>query len=444
VLAERSRTALDRLARAVSAGTARVAAIALITLAVLVSTTSARAASTRVGGWRAVGLTEHFHLTFPLSRSWDQAAMEQGDEAEEGPPTADIGVYVTAVGLGAHTRCELRLEANATLTKHPPTLRDDLLEGPGVGQLALGRDRRRRTLAVERSGAGSGRRWYLGAPDQGRAAALAVEDAPIGRTPAGYRYIVTRDTITWKAYREPSPAWHEPATSAAQRARCRELALAQNRSTVLRALEQAHPAKGHALPSRPRQRYAEPECVLRRCKVLAKDRDLVVYHAESRSLYELPYERTLVASLSRRATTSLAGGGEGPILGHFVLAGSKLAFTELVTSRYNDEPADWSIGRFDAATGRVERVAAALNGEAVIYYPHRVTDLVLDPAGVVAWIIEGPRAAPKVKSVYYLAPGSTTPTQLARSEAVRSGSLAILAGRLRWSEGGAVHEAPIA
>jgi hypothetical protein len=424
-------------------GAVGIATIALLMLTVLVFATSSQAAETRVEGWSVVGLSEHFHLTFPLSRFWDQATMEQGDEAEEGPFTADIGAYVAVVGLGAETRCELRLEANATLTRHPPTFRNSRLEGLGVGQLTLSGNRRRRTLAVERSGVAGGWRWYLGAPARGRAAALAVEGAPAGRTPAGYHYLVAGYTIAWKTYREPFPEWHERATSAAQRGRCRGIALSRYRSTVLRALEQAQPANGHVLPSRPRGREAEPECVLRRCNVLAKDRDLVVYRARSRSLDELPYERTLVASLLRSTTTSLAG-GLGPRLGHFVLSGSKLAFAEQVTGHYNDEATDWSIGRFDAATGSVERVAAALNGEAAIYYPHRVTDLVLDSAGAVAWIIEGPRTTPKVRSVYYLAPGSATPTQLGRSEAVRSGSLAILVGRLRWSEGGAAREAPIA
>lgn|GEM_PF-5729342 len=398
----------------------------------------------RVGGWSAAGLTEHFHLTFPLSRSWDQATEEEDGGAEDGLPTADVGVYVTTVGLHAGGRCELRLESDATLTRHPPTLRGRVLGGPGIGQLVLSRDRSRRALAVERSGAGAGRHWYLGRPDERRAAAVAVEDAPAGWTPAGYRYVVAGYTITWKTYREPRPAWHARATSATQRARCRNVALARYRTTVLRALEHTRPRKGHVLPDRPRRRYAEPECVLRRCKVLANDRDLVVYRAESRSVYELSYERTLVASPRHGTTTSLALVGiEGQRLGRFVLAGQKLAFTEQWTGRYNEEPTHWSIGRFDATTGRIERVAAALNGENALHYPSGVSDLVLGTDGTAAWIIGGPRASPKLRSVYFLAPGSTTPTQLARSEAVEPRSLAIAPGRLRWSERGVAREAPI-
>jgi hypothetical protein len=421
------------------------AAIAPVTLATLVSATSAQAASMRVGGWRAAGLTEHFHLTFPLSPSWDQSAEEEEGGAEDGPPSAEVGVYVTAVGLRGGARCELRLASNATLARHPPTLRGDLLAGPGIGQLALSGDRSRKVLAVERSGAGAGRRWYLGRPDEGRAAAVAVQAAPSSWTPAGYRYIVAAYTITWKTYREPRPAWHARAASATQRERCRNFALARYRTTVLRALEQVHPTKGRVLPGRPRRRYAEPECVLRRCKVLANDSDLVVYRAESRSLYEPSYERTLVASLTRNTTTSLASGGiEGSLLGRFVLSGQKLAFTERWTGRYNEEPTHWSIGRFDAGTGRIERVAAALNGENALRYPSAVSDLVLGTDGTVAWIIGGPRASPKARSVYYLAPGSAMPTQLASSEAVEPRSLAIVPGRLRWSERGVTHEASIA
>jgi hypothetical protein len=274
---------------------------------------------------------------------------------------------------------------------------------------------------------------------------VLVEQAPPGQTPTGYRFVVAEYAITWKAYREPRPVWHARPVSVAQQAGCRRIALARYRTSVLRALEQARPAKGHVQPQRPRGRYTEPECVLHSCTVLAKDQDLVVYRAENRSEFEPAYERTLVVSPTRGSTTSLATlGVEGPRLGRFVLAGAQLAFTEQMTGRYNGEPTVWSIGRFDAGSGRVELVAAAPGGENALRYPSGVTGLVLDPAGAVAWIIGGPPASPKLRSLYYLAPGSATPTQLARSEAVEPRSLAIVSGRLRWSERGVAHEASIA
>ena len=137
-----------------------------------------------------------------------------------------------------------------------------------------------------------------------------------------------------------------------------------------------------------------------------------------------------------------------------MISGEHLAYTlDNVGGQYGYTSDTWTISRLSPRTGR--RFSVCANPDAAeaceSYDAGRgpslpgVTDIVVTPAGSVAWITSGSELATSATySVYELAADSTKPIQLASASGIEPKSLAAVAGHLYWTQTEGPRSAPIA
>ncbi len=204
----------------------------------------------------------------------------------------------------------------------------------------------------------------------------------------------------------------------------------------------------------------QPLCVLHRCRTLGADASMRVFQATQRHLgREGPFQSTYARWLPTGRVTKLGdyvGESILPLISlkAFVISGEHLAYAlDGGGGQYGFTSDSWTISRLRPRTGRRFSVCADPDApEACESYEAGrgpslpgVTDIVVTPAGSVAWITSGSElATSSTYSVYELAANSTKPIQLASTSSIEPKSLAAVAGHLYWTQTEGPRSAPIA
>jgi hypothetical protein len=202
-------------------------------------------------------------------------------------------------------------------------------------------------------------------------------------------------------------------------------------------------------------------CSKYRCTTIAADSKVQVYKATSRHPGRETYDATFARWLPTGRVTSLgefAGevdSGATVYPAEVSVAGAFIAYglLESKTGKYPGSGFAQAVYRLNVRTGRRERTPAAGAGGTIFGEKSLgATDIVLTPAGSVAWIVDGSYNDPSnphtllplgSKTVLYLQPGSRTPTVLSTSATINPKSLAAIPGNLYWLEGQTARTAPI-
>jgi hypothetical protein len=151
--------------------------------------------------------------------------------------------------------------------------------------------------------------------------------------------------------------------------------------------------------------------------------------------------------------SGLGVGGVSLLQIEVAVAGPFAAYAlSLEAERYQGQGFTEAIDRLNVKTGKRER----LDAEAAFGSKSPgITDVVVTPAGSVAWMIEGSfqdptgqTPAPGVvplgsKAIFDVSPTSKVPVLVAFSTTIQPKSLAVTAGHLYWLEGEAAHTAAI-
>jgi hypothetical protein len=195
-------------------------------------------------------------------------------------------------------------------------------------------------------------------------------------------------------------------------------------------------------------------CSAYRCRTLVATGQVRVFHAEDRAG---EYDETLAEWLPTGRVTVLrneAGFEAGSLLSSrpgVAVSGRFAGYAVLSNNeRYPGMGFGEGVARVNVQTGRRQEWGA--NGQAGSGFGAKspgVTDVVLTPAGSLAWLIDGSFddptrrsvevTPPGSKAVYLVPSGSAAPVLLAHSATIEPGSLAAVPGHIYWVEAGAAH-----
>jgi hypothetical protein len=194
-------------------------------------------------------------------------------------------------------------------------------------------------------------------------------------------------------------------------------------------------------------------CSVHKCSTLVTNDQVRIFLARARHPDREAYESTFAQWLPTGRVTALGDEDhfEGPtVQGRPALSGRFVAYAlQTEAERYPDTGFGEHVGRLNVQTGRRELIPA--DGEVGPGFGHGspgVTDVVVTPAGSVAWMIDGsfgdpsgallaPGETPPIsKAILLLAAGSKTPVPLAYSPMIDPESLAAIPGHVYWLEAG--------
>ena len=199
-------------------------------------------------------------------------------------------------------------------------------------------------------------------------------------------------------------------------------------------------------------------CSVHRCTTLVANSNIRVFRATAKHPNRESYESTFAEWLPSGRVTALAGEGgfgEGSVRIGPVVSGRFVAYAVLVeVARYAGAGFGEDVRRLNAQTGRREGTPA--HGKKGTVFPGAslgVTQVVVTPAGSVAWMIEGPFGDPEAPerdepfpnstAILLLPVGATASTVLAYGPTIEPMSLAAIPGHLYWIEGGVARTASI-
>jgi len=420
-------------------------ACGLALLALQMPSASASAAESAIEDRGAPARGTHFRLSFSLP-GWKQvyfsesAELQQEEEAEgvtEGNQEAATGDYSRIVKLSSSARCYLELESNAIFSVGAPAVSRGVVSGTGTHLLGMSR----RELRFAASGRDGSVRWYVGSLHGGQVIGLTLQPAPRALVHVGNRYLIAEFGLKRRAYLQPRDVYLSPSPSLRERLAClhvEQRAIGEELRPILRdaRAEAGRYRAGKGLPG-----HALPLCVAERCPALVVTPSIEIYRTIP--LTGVPGEpgQTFARWRANGRITNVGVHSKPEKL--LCSAGSYVAYPQQSYSKYPDTPTTWSIVRVDAATG-ARIFVPAFPGTSELTTAPSVSDLVLEPDGALAWIVEGTPSNPRVNTVSRLPAGGSTPELLASGEAVHPGTLALQAGVVRWREGSATGEAPLA
>ena len=192
-------------------------------------------------------------------------------------------------------------------------------------------------------------------------------------------------------------------------------------------------------------------CSLRRCTTLVASSNIRVFRATAKRPDRESYESTFAEWLPSRRVTALASDettfGESSVQGSPAVSGRFVAYAIItVPGRGPGTGFGEDVARLDVQTGDREwSPADGAGGSGFVSGLPGVTDVVVTPAGSVAWVIEG--GAPFVggeesrgsKAILVLPAGATSSRLLSYSPTIEPKSLAAIPGHIYWLEAGVAH-----
>jgi hypothetical protein len=417
--------------------------VALLALPVLCASAGAAESTIEDRGAPAPGT--HFRLSFDLP-GWKQVyfsespELQQEEEAEgvqEANQEAATGDYSRIVKLSSSARCYLELESNAIFSVGAPSVSRGVVSGTGTHLLGMSR----RELRFAASGREGSVRWYVGALHGGQIVGLMFQPAPQPLARVGDRYLIAEFGLKRRAYVQPRDVYLSPPPSLRERVACLHIEQRAIADLLRPILHDARAEVGRYRPGKKLPGHALPRCVAERCPALLVTPSIEIYQTiPFTGLLGEPGDTFARWRANGRITNVGVHAKPDRLLGS---AGSYVAYPQQSYSKYPDTPTTWSIVRVDAATGARISVPA-FPGTSELTTGPIVSDLVLAPDGALAWIVEGTPSNPRVNTVSRLPVGGSTPEPLASGESIQPGTLSLQAGVVRWRDGSATGQAPLA
>jgi hypothetical protein len=194
---------------------------------------------------------------------------------------------------------------------------------------------------------------------------------------------------------------------------------------------------GVAEAARPR-----PRCVVYSCRTLFESTQVRVFQATTRHTSTPYYRRSFAEWRPNGRITPLGDYAFSVSMGPFAVAGRFIGYS--LEEGEKEGPSIWIVRRVDVATGRGESQPAE-GGPGNGFEPPNtgVADIVVTPAGTVAWITHGQTEHPSLYRVLELPAVSKMPVVLASATNIAPNSLAATPGYFYWTEGGVPRSASI-